>query len=58
MEQLEAREARETKIYVLMDELYAFISMIVTREGLVLNAYINAIVDEFDPHTFYFAPRR
>lgn len=37
-----------------LDELYAFIDDRQRKDWFAV--YINAIVEEFDPHTFYFAP--
>ena len=50
--ELEA-EARETTKRSL-DELYDFIDDRQRKDWFAV--YINAIVEEFDPHTFYFAP--
>lgn len=46
-------EARETTLRSL-DELYDFIDDRQRKDWFAV--YINAIVEEFDPHTFYFAP--
>ncbi|WP_299339142.1 carboxy terminal-processing peptidase [uncultured Psychroserpens sp.] len=46
----EAREATERSL----DELYDFIDDRQRKDWFAV--YINAIVEEFDPHTFYFAP--
>ncbi|MFT4611367.1 MAG: carboxyl-terminal processing protease [Glaciecola sp.] len=46
-------EARETTQKSL-DELYDFIDDRQRKDWFAV--YINAIVEEFDPHTFYFAP--
>jgi len=48
----EAREATR----VAMDEFFDF-SEELERKDYFTNYYINAIVEEFDPHTFYFAPQ-
>lgn len=47
------QEARETTLKSL-DELYDFIDDRLRQDWF--SVYINAIVEEFDPHTFYFAP--
>lgn len=47
------KEARETTLKSL-DELYDFIDDRLRQDWF--SVYINAIVEEFDPHTFYFAP--
>ncbi|WP_299114347.1 carboxy terminal-processing peptidase [uncultured Winogradskyella sp.] len=47
------KEARETTKRSL-DELYDFIDDRQRKDWFAV--YINAIVEEFDPHTFYFAP--
>ena len=52
IEELEA-EARETTLKSL-DELYEYINDRQRKDWFAV--YINAIVEEFDPHTFYFAP--
>ena len=46
-------EARETTLRSL-NELYDFIDDRQRKDWFAV--YINAIVEEFDPHTFYFAP--
>ncbi len=47
------KDARnETKQY--LDELYSYIDDRERKDWFA--TYINAIVEEFDPHTFYFAP--
>ncbi len=46
-------EARETTANTL-DEYFDFIDDLERKDWFV--QYINTIVDEFDPHTFYFAP--
>ncbi|WP_353779218.1 carboxy terminal-processing peptidase [Winogradskyella sp. 3972H.M.0a.05] len=50
--ELEA-EAREATLRSL-DELYVFIDDRQRKDWF--SVYINAVVEEFDPHTFYFAP--
>lgn len=50
--ELEA-ESRETTLKQL-GELYEFIDERLRKDWF--SVYINAIVEEFDPHTFYFAP--
>jgi len=47
------KESRETTLKSL-DELYDFIDDRQRKDWFAV--YINAIVEEFDPHTFYFAP--
>lgn len=47
------QEARETTLRSL-NELYDFIDDRQRKDWF--GVYINAIVEEFDPHTFYFAP--
>ena len=47
------KEARETTQKTL-DEFFDFIDDLERKDWFV--QYINTIVDEFDPHTFYFAP--
>ncbi|VAV85580.1 Tail-specific protease precursor [hydrothermal vent metagenome] len=51
-EELE-QEAREVTLRSL-DELYDFIDDRQRKDWFTV--YINAIVEEYDPHTFYFAP--
>lgn len=46
----EAREATKRSL----DELYDFIDDRQRKDWFAV--YINAVVEEFDPHTFYFAP--
>jgi len=46
-------EARETTLKSL-NELYDFIDERERKDWFAV--YVNAIVEEFDPHTFYFAP--
>ncbi|WP_111682156.1 carboxy terminal-processing peptidase [Winogradskyella tangerina] len=46
----EAREATKRSL----DELYDFIEDRQRKDWFAV--YVNAIVEEFDPHTFYFAP--
>ncbi len=48
--ELEAREATEQTL----DEFFDFIDDLERKDWFV--QYINTIVDEFDPHTYYFAP--
>lgn len=48
--EIEAREATKRSL----DELYDFIDDRQRKDWFAV--YINAIVEEFDPHTFYFAP--
>ena len=48
--ELEARKSTETTL----DEFFDFIEDLERKDWFV--QYINTIVDEFDPHTFYFAP--
>jgi len=52
LKELEA-EARETTLNSL-NELYDYIDDRQRKDWF--SVYINAIVEEFDPHTFYFAP--
>ncbi|MGY5848137.1 carboxy terminal-processing peptidase [Salegentibacter sp. HM20] len=52
-EELE-KEAREVTLTSL-DEYYDFTDDLERKD--YFHAYINAIVEEFDPHTFYFAPQ-
>lgn len=47
------KEARETT-RATMDEFFEFMDELERKDWFV--QYINNIVDEFDPHTFYFAP--
>ncbi len=47
------RESRESTKETL-DEFFDFVSDLERKDWFV--QYINTIVDEFDPHTFYFAP--
>ncbi|MGJ8592049.1 MAG: carboxy terminal-processing peptidase [Aquaticitalea sp.] len=47
------KEARDATLKSL-DELYDFINDRQRKDWF--SVYINAIVEEFDPHTFYFAP--
>jgi len=46
----ESRESTETTL----DEFFDFVNDLERKDWFV--QYINTIVDEFDPHTFYFAP--
>ncbi|RKS55082.1 carboxyl-terminal processing protease [Gillisia mitskevichiae] len=48
------KEARET-ILTSMDEYFDFSEELERKDYFTV--YINAIVEEFDPHTFYFAPQ-
>ncbi|MEL6976779.1 MAG: tail-specific protease, partial [Bacteroidota bacterium] len=48
--ELESRESTESTL----DEFFDFINDLERKDWFV--QYINTIVDEFDPHTFYFAP--
>ena len=48
--EVEAREATEQTL----DEFFDFIDDLERKDWFV--QYINTIVDEFDPHTYYFAP--
>jgi carboxyl-terminal processing protease len=48
--EMEAREATEQTL----DEFFDFIDDLERKDWFV--QYINTIVDEFDPHTYYFAP--
>ena len=48
----EAEAARQPK--GTLDELYDFIEERQRKDWFA--GYINAIVEKFDPHTFYFAP--
>lgn len=47
-------EARETTL-TSMDEYFDFSEELERKD--YFSVYINAIVEEFDPHTFYFAPQ-
>ncbi len=47
------KEARES-ILKNMDEYFNFMDEIERKDWFTV--YVNAIVEEFDPHTFYFAP--
>ncbi|MGV6831274.1 MAG: carboxy terminal-processing peptidase [bacterium] len=47
------KEAREATLKSL-NELYDFLDDRLRKDWF--SVYINAVVDEFDPHTFYFAP--
>jgi carboxyl-terminal processing protease len=49
--ELEARETTKRSL----EELYTFIDERTRNDWFAV--YINAIVEEFDPHTFYFAPQ-
>jgi len=49
--ELEARETTKRSL----EELYTFINERTRNDWFAV--YINAIVEEFDPHTFYFAPQ-
>ncbi|TDQ33322.1 carboxy terminal-processing peptidase [Zeaxanthinibacter enoshimensis] len=51
-EQIE-KEAREATLTTL-DEFFDFVDDLERKDWFV--QYINTIVDEFDPHTYYFAP--
>lgn len=48
------KEAREATL-TAMDEYFDFSSELERKD--YFSVYINAIVEEFDPHTFYFAPQ-
>lgn len=48
--ELESRKSTETTL----DEFFDFVDDLERKDWFV--QYINTIVDEFDPHTFYFAP--
>ena len=48
------KEARETTL-ASMDEYFDFSEELERKD--YFSVYINAIVEEFDPHTFYFAPQ-
>lgn len=48
------KEARETTLTAI-DEYFDFSSELERKD--YFSVYINAIVEEFDPHTFYFAPQ-
>lgn len=48
------KEARETTL-TSMDEYFDFSEELERKD--YFSVYINAIVEEFDPHTFYFAPQ-
>lgn len=48
------KEARETTL-TAMDEYFDFSEELERKD--YFSVYINAIVEEFDPHTFYFAPQ-
>lgn len=48
--ELESRESTEATL----DEFFDFVNDLERKDWFV--QYINTIVDEFDPHTFYFAP--
>lgn len=48
------KEARETTL-TSMEEYFDFSSELERKD--YFSVYINAIVEEFDPHTFYFAPQ-
>ncbi|MFS4468564.1 carboxy terminal-processing peptidase [Maribacter sp. 2210JD10-5] len=48
--EIEARKSTETTL----DEFFDFVDDLERKDWFV--QYINTIVDEFDPHTFYFAP--
>lgn len=51
-EELELEARKETKN--TLDEYFDFVSDLQRKDWFVY--YINTIVDEFDPHTYYFAP--
>tara|TARA_R110002051_G_scaffold4043_6_gene21440 strand:- start:7559 stop:9697 length:2139 start_codon:yes stop_codon:yes gene_type:complete len=48
--ELDSRKSTETTL----DEFFDFVDDLERKDWFV--QYINTIVDEFDPHTFYFAP--
>ncbi|MFS4417537.1 carboxy terminal-processing peptidase [Maribacter sp. 2307ULW6-5] len=48
------REAREATLTTL-DEFFDFVDDLERKDWFV--QYINTVVDEFDPHTYYFAPQ-
>ncbi len=50
----ELEEDARTATLKSLDELYDFINERQRKDWF--SVYINAIVEEFDPHTFYFAP--
>jgi len=51
---LEAERASRESTMKTLDEYFDFINDMERKDWFVY--YINTIVDEFDPHTFYFAP--
>ncbi|MEP2280199.1 carboxy terminal-processing peptidase [Maribacter sp.] len=50
----EAEEASRKSTETTLDEFFDFVGDLERKDWFV--QYINTIVDEFDPHTFYFAP--
>ena len=50
----EAEEASRKSTEATLDEFFDFVGDLERKDWFV--QYINTIVDEFDPHTFYFAP--
>ncbi len=50
----EAEEESRKSTETTLDEFFDFVSDLERKDWFV--QYINTIVDEFDPHTFYFAP--
>ncbi len=54
MTPLEAEVASREATQKTLDEFFDFVNDLERKDWFV--QYINTIVDEFDPHTFYFAP--
>lgn len=52
--QKEAEEESRKSTETTLDEFFDFVNDLERKDWFV--QYINTIVDEFDPHTFYFAP--
>ncbi|TDT43799.1 carboxyl-terminal processing protease [Maribacter spongiicola] len=50
----EAEEESRKSTETTLDEFFDFVNDLERKDWFV--QYINTIVDEFDPHTFYFAP--
>ncbi|MFS4446752.1 carboxy terminal-processing peptidase [Maribacter sp. 2307UL18-2] len=54
MDSVEAEVSARTSTKKTLDEFFDFVSDLQRKDWFV--QYLNTIVDEFDPHTFYFAP--
>jgi len=55
MTEQEAEKSSRESTRKTLDEYFDFVSDLQRKDWF--SQYINSIVDEFDPHTFYFAPK-